>query len=226
MTTSRLDACEAAARTAGGLIALVAAALVVPSLPSSTRPGGRVVGRPERVLSQSRLTLISIGWFAVAALLWRPLPLRLRPGQRLTLLLVSLPVYLIGFAGIIAGRVSLGESYRVSSSVGLRLAPGHRLVVSGPYAIVRHPMYVGLILAAVGALLLYRTWATVFFVAQLPTVIARARLEDQALAAEFGTAWSAYRERVPGWVPRLTNRTARETSGLVVRQRGWPIGIR
>jgi protein-S-isoprenylcysteine O-methyltransferase Ste14 len=64
-------------------------------------------------------------------------------------------------------------------------------------------MYAGLVLASLGALLLYRTWATLFFVVQLPTLVARARLEEKALAAEFGPAWEAYRARVPGWMPHL-----------------------
>jgi len=63
-------------------------------------------------------------------------------------------------------------------------------------------MYVGLMLASVGGLLLYRTWTALWLVVQLPVLVVRAAREEEALAAEFGAAWEAYRDRVPGWLPR------------------------
>lgn len=191
---------EATARRCCALIALAVAAVLAPGVVASAADGGRMFGRPT--LSPIRLVLLSASWFGVAAALWRPLPVELRPAVRRIALLVGVPAYLAGMVAVIAGRLALGRSYRVSSTTGLRLAPGHVLVQSGPYSMVRHPMYSGLALSAVGSLLLYRTWTTVFFVAQLPILAARAGLEDRALAAEFGSAWEAYRDRVPGWIPR------------------------
>lgn len=196
-----VDWCEFIARHAGGWGAVLALALLLPGLRASGLPEGRVFGRPEQVLSPGRLTLVSVAWFTGAALAWRRLPIALQPWQRLVLLLTSLPLYLIGMIGVISGRLALGGSYRVSTTTGLRLAPDHNLVTSGPYAVVRHPMYVGMMLAALGALLLHRTWTTLLLVAQLPVLFARARLEDRALAVEFGAQWEAYRDRVPGWIP-------------------------
>jgi protein-S-isoprenylcysteine O-methyltransferase Ste14 len=128
----------------------------------------------------------------------------LRPGRasRYALLLGGLIVYLVGMALAVAGRVALGSSYRPSSSVGATLAPDHRLVTSGPFAVVRHPMYLGLALAAIGALAVYRTWSTVLFVVQLPVLVARARREEELLARTFGEAWRRYAARVPAWLPR------------------------
>ncbi|HEX6129544.1 MAG TPA: isoprenylcysteine carboxylmethyltransferase family protein [Candidatus Limnocylindria bacterium] len=196
-----LDDWEAAARRSGALVALAVGALLAPGVAASARDEGRVVGRP--ILGPVRLAILAAGWFGVAALLWRPLPIRLSPAQRRIALLVAVPTYVAGMVAVVTGRLALGRSYRVSSTVGLRLAPGHVLVQSGPYGIVRHPMYVGLFLAAAGTLLLYRTWATALFVAELPALVARARVEDRALAAEFGPAWAEYRDRVPTWFPRL-----------------------
>jgi hypothetical protein len=39
-------------------------------------------------------------------------------------------------AAVVAGRLALCGSYRVSSTLGLRLAPRHALVQAGPYSIV------------------------------------------------------------------------------------------
>lgn len=194
---------EATVRRVGALTALVGGMVVLPGLVASARADGRSVGRPEAVLSPVRLSLVSLGWFGAATLLWRPLPLRLQARERLIFLLAGAPLCLTGLALAIGARLALGGSYRVASTFGLRLAPKHRLVTSGPYSIVRHPMYVGLVMAAIGGLLLYRTWATLLFVVQLPSLFARARLEDRALAAEFGPEWSAYRDRVPGWFPQV-----------------------
>jgi protein-S-isoprenylcysteine O-methyltransferase Ste14 len=196
-----LATAERWARRGGATVALVAAVLMAPGVAASAGDGGRTVGRQN--LSPLRLALVAAGWFAAAAVLWRPVPLRFNAATRWGLLLVAAPACAIGFAGIISGRLALGSSYRVSSGAGVTLARGHRLVVTGPFAIIRHPMYAGLVLASLGALLLYRTWATLFFVVQLPTLVARARLEEKALAAEFGPAWEAYRARVPGWMPHL-----------------------
>jgi protein-S-isoprenylcysteine O-methyltransferase Ste14 len=88
-----------------------------------------------------------------------------------------------------------------SSTFGAHLYAGHRLVTDGPFAFVRHPMYLGILLAGVGGLLLYRTWTFVFLLTHIPSLILRAWREEEVLAEEFGREWQAYRERTPAWVP-------------------------
>ena len=107
-----------------------------------------------------------------------------------------------GLAVYLRAMAVLGPAYNVSSTLGARLYRGQRLVTSGPYSVVRHPMYVGLMIAAVGAALLYRTWATLAFVAFLPVLLFRARREEAALAGGFAEAWVEYCDRVPAWIPR------------------------
>ena len=68
---------------------------------------------------------------------------------------------------------------------------------------MRHPMYTGLIVAAIGALLIYFTWTTLYFTLFAPLTMVRARREEQALEAKFGEQWQAYRNRVPGFIPFL-----------------------
>jgi len=67
---------------------------------------------------------------------------------------------------------------------------------------VRHPMYAGLIAAAVGSLLLYLTWTALAFAIFAPFVMLRARREELVLSAEFGEAWQDYCRRVPAFLPR------------------------
>jgi protein-S-isoprenylcysteine O-methyltransferase Ste14 len=81
--------------------------------------------------------------------------------------------------------------------------PPEALCTTGPYARVRHPMYVGEVvivagsaaaLGTVGALL----WAGTFAVA----IVVVAAREDRALAARHGDAWLRFARRVPAWRPR------------------------
>ncbi len=77
----------------------------------------------------------------------------------------------------------------------------HRLITIGPSARVRRPMYLAVIAAGIGGLLIYRTWAMLFFAAAMFGLAVRARREETALAAEFGAAWEAYLRR-PAWLPQ------------------------
>ncbi len=99
--------------------------------------------------------------------------------------------------------------YNVSSSMGAQLYADHRLVTHGPFAIVRHPMYLGVILASAGGLLIYRTWTLLFTTVSFLGLVLRARREEEALAAEFSEQWEEYRRRVPAWILHILRRHGR-----------------
>ncbi len=114
----------------------------------------------------------------------------------------------MGFGSVVWGRVALGEMYNISTEVGAELYAHHRLVTSGPFTLVRHPMYLGAIVQFLGGVLLYRTWSVVILLtAEIVTNLGRARREEQALAAEFGLDWQAYARRVPSGLPFVTAHT-------------------
>src|SRR5579864_7896885 len=78
----------------------------------------------------------------------------------------------------------------------------HRLIDTGPYALVRHPIYTGIILATLATALLKGTvvaWAGV--VVMTCGWYVKARLEERFLHGELGAAYDAYRARVPMLVP-------------------------
>jgi len=112
-------------------------------------------------------------------------------------------LYFAGLVFVLWGRLMLGKNYFVSSGIGAQLFEGHQLITSGPYAIVRHPMYFGLFIMALGSLLLYHTWTTLFFASFVPLTVLRARREELLLAEEFGTEWQEYCKRVPQFFPRV-----------------------
>lgn len=89
-------------------------------------------------------------------------------------------------------------------------ARGTTLVTDGPYRVVRHPLYLALLLMAAGSVMAHPSVATacaaVGLTAGLAVKIVR---EERALAAAFGPRWDDYRARVPALVPRLTRGTPR-----------------
>ncbi len=96
--------------------------------------------------------------------------------------------------------------YKTSSGFGVQLNIEHRLVTHGPFALMRHPLYLGLQVAAIGGLLLYRTWTFVFVIVNFLALIIRAKREEEALAMEFGEQWEEYTRHVPAWIPRFRHK--------------------
>jgi protein-S-isoprenylcysteine O-methyltransferase Ste14 len=85
---------------------------------------------------------------------------------------------------------------------------GHCVVDTGPYRLVRHPMYTGFIVIYFGLAILSAS-ALAFAGAALMTVGLRikARLEEQFLSEELGAAaYDAYKARTPMLVPRMPRR--------------------
>ena len=149
-------------------------------------------------------------------LMWRPIRVGLSAPARLAALVAGSLLYFPGLAIMLWGRLTLGRMHNVSTSRAVQLFADHELVTSGPFAHVRHPMYVGGIMAELGALLLYRTWTTLLIALDIPNLVMRSRREEEALAAEFGEAWTDYAARVPGWLPKLGGVTlARAATGEV-----------
>ena len=77
-----------------------------------------------------------------------------------------------------------------------------QLVTSGPYAIVRHPLYLCEIVGVVAIVLQYRSLSATALFALIVTVqIARARWEEAVLVRAFAD-FAAYRSRTPFLIPR------------------------
>ena len=201
-----LDAVEQGVRWIGAADALVTLAVVLFGLARGlTRPRGRSVGRANQMLRLPTYIVISVGYFGLWYILWRPIPLVLPIVARVAALSLGTLFLFPGLALVLWGRLTLGQMYNVSSALGAQLYADQHLITHGPYAIVRNPMYVGIIAATLGGLLIYRTWSLVFALTFFGLVI-RARREEQALAAEFGQQWADYCQRVPGWIPRFRKR--------------------
>jgi hypothetical protein len=82
------------------------------------------------------------------------------------------------------------------------LCRDHELVTSGPYAIVRHPIYTGLVLAFVGsAITLGEMRGVLAVVIVVASLWRKLRLEERWMAEQFGDDYERYRDRVRALVP-------------------------
>jgi len=192
----------------GGFLAYTALTIMLYGIWRGTRrPSGRTSGHAAGWLRSAVFYFFSTAAFLIFSVyFWKPIPLNLPLGVRGGLLIAGSLIYFPGIAFVLWGRLVLGKMYFVSTSFGAQLYANHQLVTSGPFAIVRHPMYIGLIAAAVGSLLLYQTWTSLAYAVFAPFVLLRARREERALVAEFGEAWQEYCERVPAFLPQLLKR--------------------
>ena len=79
-------------------------------------------------------------------------------------------------------------------------------VTTGPYRLVRHPIYLGLSMLALGQALGFASWPAlfVFLVGIFPTFVWRAAVEEKLLTAVFGEHYIRYRTKTGMIIPRLS----------------------
>lgn len=96
-------------------------------------------------------------------------------------------------------KVNQTEISRGDAKVG-------RLITAGPYAYVRHPLYFGTFVIAMGiGVIVGQPLAIVLGAAALFIIYRRkTQEEEQVLANECGETFVNYKKAVPSWVPRLT----------------------
>jgi protein-S-isoprenylcysteine O-methyltransferase Ste14 len=105
----------------------------------------------------------------------------------------------LGVAAAIWARYCLGQYW----SARVTLKQEHRLIQSGPYAYVRHPIYAGMLMAAIGTALVVGEWRGVLAVAvMLVTHSRKAAREEALLAGEFGNEYEEYRRHTGALFPR------------------------
>ncbi len=105
----------------------------------------------------------------------------------------------IGVAVAIWARLYLGRNW---SPVPAR-KEAHELVTGGPYAFVRHPIYTGIILAALGTALTGSIVGTCIFLYATTVFLFRVRKEERIMLELFPGAYPPYQSRTKRLVPFL-----------------------
>jgi protein-S-isoprenylcysteine O-methyltransferase Ste14 len=115
--------------------------------------------------------------------------------------IAAIVALVLTFAGVTFAawaRLYLGGNW--SSAVTVKV--DHTLIRSGPYAMVRHPIYAGLLLALAGtAIGVGDLGAILGLVLAFATWMAKARIEESFLIAQFGDAYRQYSMRVKLLIP-------------------------
>jgi protein-S-isoprenylcysteine O-methyltransferase Ste14 len=108
---------------------------------------------------------------------------------------------LTGAALVLRSRAELGPAWSFVPRAGGRTS----LVTTGPYRLVRHPIYLGLVLLAIGQSLAFASWPALMIVLSgiVPTFAWRARVEEKLLDRTFGERYAVYRQRTRMIIPYL-----------------------
>ena len=97
---------------------------------------------------------------------------------------------------------ALGRFWRLEAG----LDADHKLVRSGPYRVIRHPVYTSMFCMLLGTGLLLATPLLLLLPSILLMAIGteiRVRIEDKLLASQFGDEFLDYQRRVPAYIPFL-----------------------
>jgi protein-S-isoprenylcysteine O-methyltransferase Ste14 len=90
--------------------------------------------------------------------------------------------------------------HRFSGLVAIQ--PGHTLVTSGVYGVIRHPSYLGLLVNSLGWALAFRSSVGLLLTAlMIPPLLARIRAEETLLRTQFGGEYDVYRTRTSRLIP-------------------------
>ncbi len=160
------------------------------------RQGGTASDRGTRVVIALALAAAIVGglWLASvtdAGSVWR-LPR--------AAVAVGVAVMLAGLVVRIWAVLTLGRSFRTTVEVH----PEQEVVDTGPYRLVRHPSYTGLLLVVLGFEISTRVWPAIALTAlPLAAIVRRIAVEEAFLLAALGTSYAAYRARTHRLVPRV-----------------------
>jgi protein-S-isoprenylcysteine O-methyltransferase Ste14 len=107
-------------------------------------------------------------------------------------------VTLAGLLFAVWAREHLGANW--SRSVTIK--QNHELIVSGPYALVRHPIYTGILTGFIGsAIALAQVRGFIAFVLVFLALWYKLRMEEQWMRAQFGETYATYSKRVAALIP-------------------------
>jgi protein-S-isoprenylcysteine O-methyltransferase len=110
-------------------------------------------------------------------------------------------VAVAGAALVLSSRAELGPAW----SFVPKADQGTGLVTTGPYRLVRHPIYLGFVLLALGHALAFSSWLAclILLVGIVPTFAWRARAEETLLSRTFGERYALYRRQTKMIIPHL-----------------------
>jgi protein-S-isoprenylcysteine O-methyltransferase Ste14 len=108
-------------------------------------------------------------------------------------------LFLGGLAVAVWARVNMGRNW----GMPMTLKDDPELVTSGPYRLVRHPIYSGILLAVLGTALAVNLGWLILLVLLAAYFLRAARVEERLMVDQFPAVYPAYRDRTKMLVPFL-----------------------
>ncbi len=115
--------------------------------------------------------------------------------------IVMFSIWLFGLLLRIWSIYTLGSFF----SVNVAIHDEHRLIGSGPYALVRHPSYTGLLLELLALSLTYQHFISIalIMVPSFLVLMRRVRMEEKILVAHLGDEYRSYQQQTYFLLPYL-----------------------
>ncbi len=146
------------------------------------------------------LNIVALAVGNTAAGIVSGVPLFIFPGGKTS------AVFWIGFAVMLLGLILrvravtwLGSSFRTT----VEIHAGQRVVTDGPYRLVRHPSYAGLLMIPLGLGLAEQSWLSLVVAIAIPLAafLYRIRVEEAAMVAALGAEYQEYQRRTKKLIP-------------------------
>jgi protein-S-isoprenylcysteine O-methyltransferase Ste14 len=176
-------------------LAMASALLLVFAQPTLSKQEARATRANDRG-SAPLIMALSLGSQIMASL-------ELRAGTAVSAAAVAcgLALVLLGSAVRVAAIRTLGKAFTATVQVDV----DHRLVQHGLYARLRHPSYLGALLALIGVPVMFSAWwaAALTMLVMSFAYARRIRLEERALLERHGAAYRDYCARTAMLIPGL-----------------------
>src|SRR3989449_43229 len=114
------------------------------------------------------------------------------------------PGIFLMFLGILVRQWAIAVLGRFFS-LTVRVAEDHRVVEKGPYRLVRHPSYTGVLITFIGLALAVQSWGALLVLLGVFSISYgyRMRVEEKTLLSELGADYASYMKRTKRLIPYL-----------------------
>jgi protein-S-isoprenylcysteine O-methyltransferase Ste14 len=120
----------------------------------------------------------------------------------------NIPATVAGFIILWSGVILRSYSIKILGrhfTPTVQLQKDHTLITFGPYSVIRHPSYLGALLAIVGIAIFFNSLAgaAAAFVAMMIAYTIRIDVEEKALSSLFGNIYTNYQKKTKKLIPYL-----------------------
>ncbi len=190
---------ESPARLGYAAVVVVLQIIVAIQFPNT----GRYSGDGKKLVQRQRVVVALLQLLSIAIIVAAPFTDRraiASLGEIDIMRYVGLVLFGLGFVGVNWAEATLGKQF----SVQVTIQEDHKLITAGPYRLIRHPRYMGIILFSLGIALTFSSGVGMLLVALLLLVLLWRIYDEEALLRQtFGAEWDAYAKKSWHLIPYI-----------------------